>query len=310
MIAVVSQVRAGSGPFLPFIALMALMCSSAQAMPPSGGLAHEAFQSQLTGSVVKLVRYRRAASQSNDNAEALFDEGQYEFDSRDYRAAQRVFERLIDEYPNSDYALKAQRYLANIYKTLEPGRRSVRKVVRPTIEAQPLPHVSRPPAPSPDRARPDRTRMLSRAPITPRSIQPDAAMQRKLLLNIGDRVFFAADSNQIGAKARTVLRRQARWLRKNPGLKVRIEGHSHDNGGHEDDLVLSLRRAEQVRDRLIEEGVPADKISVFGRGRASPVAICDSAMCAAQNRRVVTLVYRADRATPYRQRVSLPQPRR
>ena len=305
MIAVVSQVRAGSGPLLPFIAVMALVCSSAHAVPLRGGLAHALHQNIPTGSEIQSARYRRAASQSNENAEALFDEGQYEFDSRDYRAAQRVFERLIDEYPGSDYALKAQRYLANIYKALEPGRRKFEQATRPAVQSRPIPRVSTPPS-----AEADRTKMLSRAPITPRSIRPDAAMQRKLLLNIGDRVFFAADSNQIGAKARTVLRRQARWLKRNPGLKVRIEGHSHDNGSHEDDLVLSLRRAEQVRDRLIEEGVPAERISIFGRGRASPVAICDSAMCAAQNRRVVTLVYRADRATPYRQRVSLPQPRR
>ena len=305
MIALVSSVRAFGGLFCSSITILMAGTCFAFATPLAAPHAHYASSSDLRASSIAPVRYRRTASQSNDDAEALFDEGQYEFDSQDYRTARRIFERLVDEHPNSDYALKAQRYLATIYRKSDERPRRFNREARISPKQRSLPPVVKQRS-----VRPSTPRTVSRAAIAPRLVQPDAPMQRKLLMNVGDRVFFAANSKQIGGKARSVLRRQAQWLKKNPDLLVRIEGHSHDNGAQDANLVLSLHRAEQVRGRLIEEGVSADRITVFGRGRRAPVAICDSAMCAAQNRRVMTIVYRSDTGDLLRRRASLPRPQR
>ena len=309
MVSLVSYVRVFSG--LSFAFSLALLClaNPAHAMAPMMPLGYSGLtdlEPNSGHSYIASIRYRRYANRDTDEAEALFDEGQYEFDSQDYHAAQRIFERLIDEHPKSEFALKAQRYLANIYRGKDVQSPRTNRIATARNARRSLPPKSTPLRSS---QRPEPSRQISHALTAPRSIRPDTKMQRKLLLNVGDRVFFAADSQRIGAKARAVLQRQANWLKNNTDLHVRIEGHSHDNGGRDADLVLSLRRAEEVRLRLVEEGVAAERISIMGRGRAAPVAICDTAMCAAQNRRVMTLVYRPDKGTSGHQRASLPQPR-
>ncbi|MAI45575.1 MAG: hypothetical protein CBC34_006440 [Hyphomicrobiaceae bacterium TMED74] len=311
MLSFVSYIRGFSGFSSAYVLGFLFLAFPVHARPPImpiGQLGLTAPTPTYEQPPIANIRYRRYKNSEADEAEALFDEGQYEFDSQDYQAAQRVFERLIDEHPKSEYALKAQRYLANIYRSKNVRPHRTDRLTTTTTLRRSLPPRSNP---SKGSMRSERRHRLSRAPITsPLTIWPDTAMQRKLLLNVGDRVFFAADSERIGAKARVVLQRQADWLKSNMDLHIHIEGHSHDNGGRDADLVLSLRRAEEVRLRLIEEGVAAERISIMGRGRAAPVAICDTAMCAAQNRRVITLVYRPDNGTSMHRRASLPQPQR
>lgn len=107
----------------------------------------------------------------------------------------------------------------------------------------------------------------------------------------GDRVFFAETSADLGARARTVLAAQARWIAGHAGLEVTIEAHADDHqGDRERDTTLAQRRGQAVRERLIEEGVDPGRITVRAYGRDRPVATCNSPECAAQNRRVVTRV--------------------
>ncbi|MCH9806586.1 MAG: OmpA family protein [Alphaproteobacteria bacterium] len=121
----------------------------------------------------------------------------------------------------------------------------------------------------------------------------DRVATQTLRLEIGDRVFFAEGSAELGGKARGVLFRQAQWLRSIKG-KVAVIGHADDGGAGEGglavDLELSLRRAEAVRGRLIEEGVAENRISVIAMGRDKPIAPCRDKLCGVQNRRAVTVI--------------------
>lgn len=141
-----------------------------------------------------------------------------------------------------------------------------------------------------------------RAPEDPAILSSiDPVATQTLRLEIGDRVFFAAGSAAIGARARTVLTRQAQWLMSSTA-RIAIVGHADDSraveGAEAADLEISLRRAEAVRDRLIEYGVSADRITVVPMGRSKPIAPCDDAMCGVQNRRAITVVLGAARTQP------------
>jgi len=46
-----------------------------------------------------------------------------------------------------------------------------------------------------------------------------------------------------------------------------------------------------VRQRLIEEGVEASRISIVAAGRTQRVATCTAPDCTSQNRRAITLVF-------------------
>ncbi len=66
-------------------------------------------------------------------------------------------------------------------------------------------------------------------------------------------------------------------------LQVRVVGHADTA---EANVALSVARAEMVKSRLIELGIPADRIAVVGRGDASPLVITPPGTAEPQNRRV------------------------
>lgn len=212
---------------------------------------------------------------------ALFEEGQYELDSGQPDVARRVFEELISRYPDSEEALKAQSYLARLYRE------------RAGAASQPLPRTSgtdaRRRAPDYRLSAPQRR---PRRPPPPRFAQ-DHKLQNLLLRSVGDRVFFPPNSAELGAKARLALRRQARWLLRRKILMIQVVGHADEAISRDGNKVLSLRRAEAVRRRLVEEGVDKARVQIDGRGRAERLAICNGPACAAQNRRVETRVMRS-----------------
>lgn len=126
----------------------------------------------------------------------------------------------------------------------------------------------------------------------------DAALQlrdpqasQRLRLAVGDRVFFAPDSSELGTKAGLALFGQAHWL-VGTGSKAVIVGHGDDGGSAEANLAIGLLRAEAVRNRLIENGVPADRLRVVSAGRSQRIATCEEAYCRVHNRRAVIVIVR------------------
>lgn len=79
-------------------------------------------------------------------------------------------------------------------------------------------------------------------------------------------------------------------LAQQPDLTVRIEGHTDSLGGAELNLSLSQRRAEAVKQSLIERGVDAARLSAEGIGSSNPIADNATAAGRSQNRRVEVYV--------------------
>lgn len=117
----------------------------------------------------------------------------------------------------------------------------------------------------------------------------DFAASQRLRFDVGDRVFFSPGSAELGSRARLVLSRQAHWLNAWNATIV-IVGHADEGGAAGNDDRIALKRAEAVRDRLVEEGIPPDRVRVVGMGRRDPVADCREPVCGAQNRRAVVHV--------------------
>lgn len=84
----------------------------------------------------------------------------------------------------------------------------------------------------------------------------------------------------------------AAGLNARPYEVVHVIGHSDRIGNDKANLDLSTRRAAAVRAYLVQQGVPADKITAVGRGSVEPVVECDDKdrqaliACLAPNRRV------------------------
>ncbi|MCQ4347850.1 OmpA family protein [Pseudomonas stutzeri] len=108
---------------------------------------------------------------------------------------------------------------------------------------------------------------------------------RGLVLSLGDVLFDAGRAELRGEANRTVLR-LFRFLQLNPQRSVRIEGYTDNRGRMEDNLALSRARAQAVADVLIDLGIAAERVQVYGYGGAFPVAANASSRGRAQNRRV------------------------
>lgn len=78
-----------------------------------------------------------------------------------------------------------------------------------------------------------------------------------------------------------------------PNVRFIVSGHSDRLGTIDYNRGLSEKRAEAVRAHLVEKGIDADKIEVFGYGQTLPVKSCPQVKgatlidCLAPNRRVV-----------------------
>ena len=108
--------------------------------------------------------------------------------------------------------------------------------------------------------------------------------------NIGDREFFLQDQSTLTPEATNTLTKQAGWLKQYAQVTVQIEGHADERGTREYNIALSARRATTARNFLIQQGVPANRISSIAYGKERPVALCDAEQCWSQNRRSVTVI--------------------
>ena len=117
-----------------------------------------------------------------------------------------------------------------------------------------------------------------------------AGSQEDLVVNVGDRVFFGFDQFSLSNDARSTLDKQAAWLKNNPGVTIRVEGHCDERGTREYNLALGERRANAAKDYLIANGVNPDRIVTISWGKEKPVANGSNEAAWRQNRRGVTRV--------------------
>jgi OOP family OmpA-OmpF porin len=121
-----------------------------------------------------------------------------------------------------------------------------------------------------------------------------AALQAKqtdrgLVLTLGD-VLFETGQADLRAGALRNLYPLVTFLQKNPERQVMIEGHTDSVGSDAYNLELSQRRADAVRDFLMQNGIRAAQITTHGYGKTSPVASNDTAAGRQQNRRVELII--------------------
>jgi outer membrane protein OmpA-like peptidoglycan-associated protein len=71
-----------------------------------------------------------------------------------------------------------------------------------------------------------------------------------------------------------------------------VEGHTDSQGSDSYNQGLSQRRANAVRDYLVQKNYPTERIQSRGKGEGSPIADNASAEGRANNRRVEIIIER------------------
>lgn len=104
-------------------------------------------------------------------------------------------------------------------------------------------------------------------------------------------VNFATDSAEILPDSTPLLSEIADALLRNPGIRrVEIQGHTDSSGEDAHNMDLSQRRADAVRQWLIDAGVEADRLTSVGYGETRPLVPNITAANRARNRRVQFII--------------------
>jgi outer membrane protein OmpA-like peptidoglycan-associated protein len=109
----------------------------------------------------------------------------------------------------------------------------------------------------------------------------------KSKVEILEKVFFDTGKAVIKDRSHKLLNQVALTLKANPAIeRVRIEGHTDNQGGTDFNQDLSERRAQAVMRYLIKRGVAGSRLESKGYGETKPVASNGSASGREKNRRV------------------------
>jgi len=86
-------------------------------------------------------------------------------------------------------------------------------------------------------------------------------------------VYFEFDKSDLSDETRATLRRNAEWLKSNPQYRIVIEGHCDERGTIEYNLALGQRRANAVREYLVSQALPANRMRVVSYGEERPAKL-------------------------------------
>lgn len=101
-----------------------------------------------------------------------------------------------------------------------------------------------------------------------------------------DSFLFDFDSAELRPENREILSRIAGVMLASYGFKAYVYGHTDDQGDASYNMDLSERRADSVRDYLVETGIPGDIVESKGFGKSSPRVEGTSSAARRRNRRV------------------------
>ena len=83
-------------------------------------------------------------------------------------------------------------------------------------------------------------------------------------------VFFDWDRSNLSQQALTTIQQAADAFKTKGNARITATGHTDTSGPESYNMALSLRRANAVKDALVRDGVPAQAITVIGKGEKQP----------------------------------------
>jgi peptidoglycan-associated lipoprotein len=162
---------------------------------------------------------------------------------------------------------------AGCHKKVPPAAPAPPPPPPPTAPVTPPP----PPAPPPPAPTPA-PRALTEAEIFANRSLEDVS--RDL-----DDVYFDLDKSEIREDAKSLLQKNADWMKKWTSTQVSVEGHCDSRGSAEYNLALGSRRANAVKEYLTNLGVPAGRLTVVSKGKEQPACSEEAESCWQRNRR-------------------------
>lgn len=99
-------------------------------------------------------------------------------------------------------------------------------------------------------------------------------------------VYFDFNEATLGSETRQVLSDNARCIESSAMKQVRLEGHADERGSTDYNLSLGQRRAESVKDYMMNLGIPESSLSTVSYGEERPADRGTGESSWTKNRRV------------------------
>jgi len=103
-------------------------------------------------------------------------------------------------------------------------------------------------------------------------------------------VFFDWDRSNLSQQALATIGQAAQVFKTKGNARITATGHTDTSGPEAYNMALSLRRANAVKDALVRNGVPAQAITVIGRGEQGLLVPTADGVREPQNRRVEIVI--------------------
>jgi len=112
-----------------------------------------------------------------------------------------------------------------------------------------------------------------------------AALKHFRETNELDDIYFAFDQYNLNEDSKATLRKNAEWLKKNPNIKVEIQGHCDERGTNNYNLGLGERRSLIAKKYLVALGLEEDRLFTISYGEEKPFCFDSTKECWQKNRR-------------------------
>ena len=103
-------------------------------------------------------------------------------------------------------------------------------------------------------------------------------------------VLFETDSYELVETSFIELNTLINYLKKNPKIKIHIEGHTDNISDDKHNLILSENRAAKVYGYLVDRGVSSERLSYKGYGESKPISTNKTDQGRRQNRRTSFII--------------------
>ena len=107
---------------------------------------------------------------------------------------------------------------------------------------------------------------------------------------VHENIHFAFDRALLSDQAQQILHSQADYLRNNSSVKVTVEGHCDDRGTDAYNIALGEKRAESVKNFLVDLGISANRLKTVSYGEERPIAMGQDEVSWAKNRRAQFMI--------------------
>jgi len=130
---------------------------------------------------------------------------------------------------------------------------------------------------------------IKEAPPPPPPPPPAPPAKGEVLGTVGA-AHFDFDRANLKPSAAQALAGAVQKLKEHPSVRVVVEGHTDSVGSEAYNQRLSERRADAVKNYLVDQGIDAGRIETRGHGKSKPIASNSTAEGRAQNRRAEIIV--------------------